>query len=97
MLQHYVFIKYVAGTSQGHVEEFCRRMRALPQLIPTIEHLEIGVDVLHDARSWDVLLSMRFTSIEALREYQLHPDHQQVMAFNQAVVAQVGSVDFWTS
>jgi hypothetical protein len=94
MLLHYVFIKYDANTADAHVEEFCRRMLALRSRIPGIEHLEIGRDSLHDARSWDVLLIMRFASVEALRQYQQHPDHQRVMAFNQPAVAEVGSVDF---
>ncbi len=95
MLQHYVFIKYLADTPEAHVEEFCGRLRSLGKLIPGIEHLQVGRDVLHETRSWDVLLSMRFASLEALREYQGHPEHQQVMAFNSPAVAQVGSVDFW--
>lgn len=94
MLQHYVFIRYVAGTTDAHVEGFCRRMLALPARIPDIEQLEIGRDILRDARSWDVLLIMRFASVEALRQYQQHPEHQQVMAFNQPAVAEIGSVDF---
>jgi hypothetical protein len=96
-LQHYVFIKYLADTPEAHVEEFCRRMRALHPRIPGIEHLELGRDVLHDVRNWDVLLIMRFSSIEALREYQPHTEHQQVMAFNSPAVAQVGAVDFWVA
>ena len=94
MLHHYVFIKYATNTSEAHVGEFCRRMRALVALVPGIEHLEIGRDILRDSRSWDVLLIMRFASVEALRHYQQHPEHQQVMAFNQPAVAEVGSVDF---
>ncbi len=95
MLRHYVFIKYLADTPEAHVEEFCRRIRALHPRIPGIDHLEVGRDILHDARSWDVLLIMRFASIEALRAYQQHPEHQQAMAFNSPAVAQVGSMDFW--
>lgn len=94
MLQHYVFIKYQSGTSAAHIDEFQRRMLALRDSVPGIEHLEIGLDVLHDARSWDLLLIMRFASIEALRTYQQHPDHLAVMAFNQPCVAAVGSIDF---
>ena len=94
MLQHYVFIKYLANTADAHVAEFCRRMLALRSRIPGIEHLEIGRDSLHDARSWDLMLIMRFASVEALRQYQQHPDHQRVMAFNGPAVAEVGSVDF---
>ena len=73
MLQHYVFLKYRDGTSDGHVIAFCERMLALRGAIDEIQHLEIGRDELHDARSWDLVLIMEFASVEALRAYQRHP------------------------
>ena len=94
MLQHYVFLKYHEGTSRAHVQAFCERMLALRAAIPTIGHLEIGLDQLHDARSWDLVLIMRFESVEALRAYQSHASHLAVMAFNQPFVASVASIDF---
>jgi len=94
MLQHYVLMKYQKGTSDEHIAEFCRRMLALRNSIAGIEHLEIGRDVLRDARSWDLILIMRFVSVAALRGYQQHPEHQALMAFNQPFVANVASVDF---
>ena len=94
MLRHYVFLKYRDGTSDGHVAAFCERMLALRATIAGIEHLEIGRDELHDARSWDVMLIMEFASIDALRAYQRHPQHVDVMAFNAPFVSNVGSVDF---
>jgi hypothetical protein len=97
MLQHYVFIKYRAGTAATHVDGFSARMLALRGVIAEIEYLEIGRDILHDARSWDLVLIMRFTSVEALRRYQQHPDHVKVMEFNQPCVEAVASVDFFAS
>ncbi len=94
MLRHYVFMRYAAGTSEGHVAEFCRRMFALRDPIPAIRSLEIGRDILHEARSWDLVMIMRFDSIEALHSYQQHPLHVGVMQFNQPHVADVGAVDF---
>lgn len=94
MLQHYILIKFKKGTSDEHSGEFCRRMLALRSTISSIEHLEIGRDILHDARSWDLILIMRFASIEALHGYQQHPEHLRLMAFNQPSVAEVASVDF---
>ena len=94
MLQHYVFIKYRAGTGDAHIAGFRDRMLALRGAIPEIAHLEIGRDILHDARSWDLVLIMRFASIEALRVYQRHPEHVKVMDYNQPCVEAVGSVDF---
>jgi transcriptional regulator NrdR family protein len=94
MLQHYVFIRYQKSVNDEHIAEFCRRMLALRTCIAGIEHLEIGRNILHDARSWDLILIMRFASVAALRSYQQHPEHQNVMAFNQPFVADVASVDF---
>jgi hypothetical protein len=94
MLQHYVLIKYQKETSDEHIAEFCKRMLALRDSIAGIDYLEIGRDILHDARSWDLILIMRFASVAALRSYQQHPEHQKLMAFNQPFVAEVASVDF---
>ena len=94
MLRHYVFLKYRDGTSDDHVAAFCERLLALRGTIGGIEHLEIGRDELHDARSWDVVLIMQFASLDALRAYQRHPQHVEVMAFNAPFVANLGSVDF---
>ena len=94
MLRHYILIKFTKGASDEHIDEFCRRMLALRAAISSIEHLEVGRDILHDARSWDLILIMRFGSTEALRGYQQHPEHLSLMAFNQPFVADVASVDF---
>ena len=94
MLQHYILIKFKKGTSDEHIGEFCRKMLALRTTISSIEHLEIGHDILHDARSWDLILIMRFASTEALRSYQQHPEHLRLMEFNQPFVTDVASVDF---
>jgi hypothetical protein len=94
MLQHYVLIRYEKNVSDEHIAEFCRRMLALRASIPGIGDLKIGRDILHDARSWHLILIMRFASVDALRSYQQHPEHQKVVAFNQPFVADVASVDF---
>jgi hypothetical protein len=94
MLQHYVFIRYEKSVTDEHIAEFCKRMLALRTSIPDIQYLEIGRDILRDARSWDLILIMRFASVAALRSYQQHPEHQKVMAFNQPFVANVATVDF---
>ena len=62
VLQHYVLIRYRNSPGDDHVAEFCRRMLALRTSIAGIEHLEIGLDILHDARSWDLILIMRCAS-----------------------------------
>ena len=90
MLQHYFLIKFRKGTSDEHIGEFSRRTLALRTTFSGIEHLEIG----RDARSRDLILTMRFASTETLRTYQRHPEHLKLMEFNQLSVADVASVDF---
>jgi hypothetical protein len=94
VLQHYVFLKYRDGTTDGHIADFCERMLGLRGTIGEIQQLEIGRDELHDARSWHLVLIMEFSSAEALRAYQRHPDHLAVMTFNDPFVANVAAVDF---
>ncbi len=94
MLKHYVLIRYEKSVTDEHIAEFCRRLLALRTSVPGIEYMEIGRDILHDARSWDLILIMRFASVPTLRSYQQHPEHQKVMAFNQPFVANVATVDF---
>ena len=94
MLHHYVLIRYEKNASDEHISEFCRRMLALRTSIEGIDYLEIGRDILHDARSWDLILIMKFASVASLRNYQQHSEHQKVMAFNQPFVTAVASVDF---
>lgn len=94
MLQHYVFLKFRHDTSDDHVTDFCTRMLALRDAIDGIQHLEIGRDELHDARSWDLALIMTFESVDALRAYQRHPQHLALTAFNEPFVSSVASVDF---
>jgi len=97
MLQHYVFIKYQSGTPEAHIDEFRSRILALRDLIPDIGSIDVGRYILRDARSWDLVLDMRFASVEALRRYQQHPAHQAVMQFNKPCVADVASVDFFAA
>ena len=94
MLQHYVVIRYEKSVTDDHIAEFCKRMLALRTSIPDIQYLEIGRDILREARSWDLILIMRFASVAALCSYQQHPEHQKLMAFNQPFVANVATVDF---
>ena len=94
MLQHYVFIKYQPDTTDAHIQAFSEKMLALQHSIEEIQHVEIGIDELHDERSWDLMLIMQFESMAALRAYQIHPEHIAAIEFNRPRVANVGSLDF---
>ena len=94
MLKHVVFLRYRPDTPVEHIDTFCDRMQALPESIPEIQSLEIGRDEFGEKRSWNLLLSMTFESVAALRHYQVHQNHVALMKFNAPFVTDVGSVDY---
>lgn len=94
MLQHYVFLKFTEQASESHAKIFCQKMSALNDAIEGIKHLEIGLDELHEERSWDLVLIMQFETVDCLRAYQKHPAHITVMKFNAPFVSNVASLDF---
>jgi hypothetical protein len=86
-------LKYQPGTTDEHIQAFCQKMLALQNSIKQVQHIEIGLDELHDERSWDLILIMQFTSLPALRIYQHHPEHIAAIEFNRLHVANVGSLE----
>lgn len=96
MLKHYILMRYKPGTEEAHIEAFCQKMYALRDVIPEIRHLEIGRDILREARSWDLMLDMRFDSVETLRCYQIHEAHQAALQFNNPQVLEVAAFDYET-
>ena len=94
MLRHYILIRYKPETPESHITAFCEQMSALLQEIPELLELEIGRDILHEERSWDLILMMSLESVTTLRRYQAHPAHQAVMRFNGPFVSDVAALDF---
>ena len=43
------------------------QLEALPDLMPDIRRLEVGVDVLKEGSSWDLCLIVEFDDLEALK------------------------------
>jgi hypothetical protein len=94
MLTHIVCWKYKAETTAEQREEHIARLRALPGLIPDIESFEVGADILHLDRSFDTGLVAVFPDRAALDAYNVHPEHQEVVAIGRQIAEKVISVDF---
>ncbi len=47
--------------------------------VPELRSIEVGIDFLHSARSYDVALIVTVDSIEALESYQKDPYHCSVV------------------
>lgn len=94
MLIHIVCWKYRPDVDESAREEHRSRLAALKTLIPNIERLDVGKDILHLDRSFDTGLIADFADREALDAYTDHPEHQTVVAIGRAIAEKVVSVDF---
>lgn len=94
MLHHMVMIKVSDGTPDDHLQAFRERVLAMPETISEIQAIDVHLDELHTARSWDVLLHVQFENRDALQAYLVHPDHQAAVAFNQAYQTAIAVLDY---
>ncbi len=97
MLIHIVCWKYKEEISQEQREEHIAKLENLPNVIPNIESFEIGFDVLHLERSFDLGLVAVFPDRDALDFYTKDATHQEAASFGKTVAEKVVSVDFVNS
>jgi hypothetical protein len=62
--------------------------------VPVIRSIEVGVDALRSQRSYDICLTVKVDTLEALDEYQTHPEHVKVAEYIAAVRDSVAVVDY---
>lgn len=93
MLTHIVFFK-LKDKSEETISKIINDLSALKDKISLIRHLEVGADILHTERSYDVALFTKFDSLEDMRAYQVHPDHVKFSEYVQTVKESIIAVDF---
>lgn len=94
MLKHVVFFKFKPETGETEIADLENSLRALPAVIQEIREFVVGRDVVHSERSYDLALISSFDDLPAMGRYQVHPDHQAVIAKVKALCAGVVAVDF---
>ncbi len=93
MITHIVFFK-LKDRSPSSIEKARDVLLGLKGKIPQLLHLEVGVDVLHTERSYDLALVTKFNSLEDLQAYQVHPVHVEVANYLSTVRESVVAVDY---
>jgi hypothetical protein len=94
MLTHIVIWKYRAEIDRQVREDHVRMLQNLATVIPELESLAVGFDVLNLPRSFDTGLVAVFRDRAALEAYTVHPEHIKVAEFGSTISEQVASVDF---
>ncbi|MCB2170652.1 MAG: Dabb family protein [Deltaproteobacteria bacterium] len=97
MLHHIVLMKFKPDTSEEDVDRLAAMLDALPGTIIEIQTYEFGRDIARSERSYDFALVSGFANMEAMQRYQVHPDHQKVVAHIRAICDDIRAVDFNSS
>lgn len=94
MLRHLIFLKFKPEITDLEINAIEKGLAALPAAIPEIESFEFGRDIIHSERSFDFALVSTFADLAALKRYQAHPAHQEVLLLVKAACEQILAVDY---
>jgi hypothetical protein len=94
MLTHVVLFKFKPETTAQDIQVLAEGLGGLPEVIGEIREYRFGRDMLRTERSYDFALISSFDDLAAMQRYQVHPDHQKVLAHARAIAANVIAVDY---
>ena len=80
--------------SPDNVQRAAAVLRSLEGTISVLRHIEVGVNVVPSARAFDIALITRFDSLADMEAYQIHPRHQEVLAFMREQTDSAAAVDY---
>lgn len=93
MIKHIVLFK-LKDPSVENIEHTASVLRELKGKVEQLRGLEVGIDIVKSARSYDIALIAEFDSLEDLEGYQVHPEHKKVIEHMSRVRESQVAVDF---
>jgi hypothetical protein len=94
MITHIVLFK-LAEPTPANIAKARELLLSMEGKVPMLRHLEVGVDLLHTERSYDVALYTKFDSLDDLKGYQVDPYHGGTVApYMKANSSSVIAVDY---
>lgn len=99
MIKHIV-IWTLKETAAGASREdnkltFKNMLLALKGIVPSLVDIEVGIKgSLSPENNDDIVLVSTFKSWDDLQAYQVHPEHQKVVAFSKEVVERRSAIDY---
>lgn len=92
MVKHVVCFKLNDGESAQKAKEV---LMGMEKNVPTVRGIEVGIDELHSARSYDVMLTVLVDDFKALEEYQNDKYHCEVVKKHMHAVAKASiAIDY---
>jgi hypothetical protein len=98
MVKHIVMWKLKESVDGQSREQIALSMKSklegLVGLVPQIKALEVGINFAESDTASDISLYSEFESLEDLNAYQIHPEHQKVVAYVKTVVTERRVADY---
>jgi len=98
MVKHIVMWKLKDETKHGTKAEVALRVKQMLEgligKVPSLRHIEVTDQIFAAEPACDLMLYSEFDSREGLDAYQVHPEHQAVVAFVREVVTERRVLDY---
>jgi len=94
MLVHIVMFKFKEENKKANIIQAKQMLENLTGAVPTLRSMDVGVNFIEANRAMDLSLIAVFESVEGLNAYDIHPEHQKVVAFIKSVVEYSKASDY---
>jgi hypothetical protein len=94
MVKHIVMWKFKSDISDEQKLEMKRKLESLMGVVPSLVHIEAGLDLSNKEASMDMALYTEFQTMEDLAAYANHPEHLKVVEFVKPLVCERAVVDY---
>lgn len=95
MIKHIVCFK-LKDNSPAECEKAKEVLLSMDGNVPLLRGIQVGVDFLHSARSYDLILEVLLDSPEALEAYQNDPYHCSVVKKHMHAVRETSvAIDYY--
>ena len=82
MIKHILFLRFnesaYGNDKKTNVKIFEEKLLAIQKKVNGLLKVEVGFDFSNEKDSCDVVLYTEFENKEALHQYQIHPDHEEI-------------------
>ena len=93
MITHIVLFK-LKDRSDENIEKAKNVLMNMEGKIKELKHIEVGIDVTHSDRSYDIALLTKFDSAKSLEDYQINPLHVEVSKYLVSASKSIVAVDY---
>jgi hypothetical protein len=80
MITHIVFFRLKDNSTEG-LAATRKVLMNMEGKVPQLKHIEVGVNLIPSQRAYDLALVTKVATLKDLDDYQVHPVHQEVLAY----------------